>query len=204
MHIARPPSTPGGRQARASTKKLDFVAMLLHIVPTSFFSPFAEGEVLPVLFVAIVLGFGLRRAGPGGQVFVGGLKSFSQGLFAAFGMLMRLAPIGAFGAMAYTVAKNGLHTIGNLGLLIGTLYVASLFFVFVVLWRLARMHGFSLLKLLRYIREELLIVLGTSSTEPVLPAHPLEAGEPGLRQGLRRPRHCRSATPSTSTAPRST
>ncbi len=83
---------------------------------------------------------------------------------------MRLAPFGAFGAMGYIVAKNGIKTIGNLGLLIATLYVACLVFVFVVLWALARVHGFSLWKLLRYFREELLVVLGTSSTEPVLPA----------------------------------
>ena len=101
----------------ASAAKLDFIDVLLHIIPTSFFSPFAEGEVLPVLFVAVVLGFGLRRAGAAGQVFVGGLDSFAKGLFAAFGMLMKLAPLGAFGAMAYIVAKNGLQTIGNLGFL---------------------------------------------------------------------------------------
>lgn len=150
--------------------KLDFVDVLLHIIPPSFFTPFAEGEVLPVLFVAIILGFGLRRAGPSGQAFVGGLEAFSRGLFAAFGFLMKLAPIGAFGAMAFIVAKSGLQTIGNLGMLIVTLYLASVFFVFVVLSALCRMHGFSLWKLLRYIREELVIVLGTASTEPVLPA----------------------------------
>jgi Na+/H+-dicarboxylate symporter len=167
----------------ASAAKLDLVDVLLHIVPSSFFSPFAEGEVLPVLFVAVVLGFGLRRAGAAGQAFVGGLESFAKGLFAAFGMLMQLAPVGAFGAMAYTVAKSGLQTIGNLGLLIGTLYVACLLFVFVVLWGLARLHGFSLLKLLRYIREELLIVLGTSSTEPVLPALLLKLERLGCAKG---------------------
>jgi Na+/H+-dicarboxylate symporter len=150
--------------------KLDFVGVLLHIIPTSFFTPFAEGEVLPVLFIALVLGFGLRRAGKAGEPFVQGLEAFSKGLFAAFGMLMRLAPFGAFGAMAFIVAKSGIQTIGNLGLLIATLYVACGFFVFVVLSALARIHGFSLFKLLRYIREELLIVLGTASTEPVLPS----------------------------------
>lgn len=150
--------------------KLGLVDVLLHIIPPSLFTPFAEGEVLPVLFVAIILGFGLRKAGTSGQAFVNGLESFSRGLFAAFGFLMKLAPLGAFGAMAFIVAKNGLQTIGNLGMLIATLYVACTFFVFVVLATLCRLHGFSLLKLLRYIREELLIVLGTSSTEPVLPA----------------------------------
>ncbi|QEL26199.1 cation:dicarboxylase symporter family transporter [Bosea sp. F3-2] len=171
MHIAASSIDPAQAAAYAkSAKKLDFVGVLLHIIPPSFFTPFAEGEVLPVLFIAIITGFGLRRVGEAGRPFLGGLESFSSGLFAAFGFLMRLAPFGAFGAIAFIVAKNGIKSIGNLGLLIATFYVASIFFVFVVLALLARFHGFSLIKLLRYIREELLVVLGTSSTEPVLPA----------------------------------
>ncbi|WP_332117453.1 cation:dicarboxylate symporter family transporter [Azorhizobium caulinodans] len=154
----------------AGAKKLDTVDVLLHIIPPSFFTPFAEGEVLPVLFIALITGFGLRKAGVSGEPFLRGVEAFSRALFAAFGYMMRLAPIGAFGAIAFIVAKSGLKTIGNLGLLIFTLYVACGFFVFVVLWGLARFHGFSLFRLLRYFREELLIVLGTSSTEPVLPA----------------------------------
>ena len=171
MHIDAKAINPAEAAAYAkSAKKLDFVDVLLHIIPPSFFTPLAEGEVLPVLFIAIITGFGLRRAGKAGEAFLGGLQSFSTALFAAFGFLMKLAPIGAFGAIAYLVAKNGIKSIGNLGFLIGTFYAASAFFVFVVLWTLARIHGFSLFKLLRYIREELLVVLGTSSTEPVLPA----------------------------------
>lgn len=171
MHIDSKSIDPAeaARYAK-SAKKLDFIDVLLHIIPPSFFTPFAEGEVLPVLFIAIITGFGLRRVGKAGAPFLTGLEAFSKALFAAFGFLMKLAPFGAFGAIAFIVAKNGLKAIGNLGMLIGTFYVASLFFVFVVLWVLARIHGFSLLKLLRYIREELLVVLGTSSTEPVLPA----------------------------------
>jgi aerobic C4-dicarboxylate transport protein len=171
MHIAASSIDPSeaARYAKGA-KNLDFIDVLLHIIPPSFFTPFAEGEVLPVLFISIILGFGLRRAGAVGKVFLGGLESFSAGLFAAFGFLMKLAPLGAFGAIAFIIAKNGIKSIGNLGLLILTFYVASLFFVFVVLALLARLHGFSVWKLLRYIREELLVVLGTSSTEPVLPA----------------------------------
>jgi Na+/H+-dicarboxylate symporter len=166
-----------------SAKHLDTVDVLLHIIPQSFFSPFAEGEVLPVLFIAIITGFGLRRIGPAGASFLGGLESFSKALFAAFGFLMKLAPIGAFGAIAFIVAKNGIKTIGNLGLLIATLYVACGFFVFVVLWLLARLHGFSLFRLLRYIREELLIVLGTSSTEPALPGLLVKLEKLGCNKG---------------------
>ena len=184
MHIAASSIDPGeaARYAK-SAARLDFVDVLLHIIPPSFFTPFAEGEVLPVLFISIILGFGLRRAGAVGKVFLGGLESFSAGLFAAFGFLMKLAPLGAFGAIAFIIAKNGIKSIGNLGLLILTFYVASLFFVFVVLALLARLHGFSLWKLLRYIREELLVVLGTSSTEPVLPAMLFKLEKLGCSKG---------------------
>lgn len=171
MHID-PGSIDPAEAARyaKNAKPLNYIDVLLHIIPRSFFEPFAEGEVLPVLFISIVTGLGLRRAGAAGTSFLGGLQSFSKALFAAFGMLMKFAPIGAFGSIGYIVAKNGVRTIGNFGLLIATFYAASLFFVFVVLWSLARLNGFSLLKLLRYIREELLVVLGTASTEPVLPS----------------------------------
>jgi len=153
-----------------SAKPLDSVEMLLHVIPRSFFSPFAEGEVLPVLFIAIMTGFGMRKIGVAGEPFLRGVESFSKLLVATFGFLMKLAPLGAFGAISFIVAKNGIRTIGNLGLLILTFYVACGAFVFGVLWLLARINGFSLFKLLRYIREELLVVLGTASTEPVLPA----------------------------------
>jgi Na+/H+-dicarboxylate symporter len=171
MHIAASSIDPSeaARYAK-SAKPLDTIDVLLHIIPQSFFTPFAEGEVLPVLFISIITGFGLRRAGKAGKAFLGGLESFSAALFAAFSFLMKLAPFGAFGAIAFIIAKNGIKSIGNLGLLIVTFYLASMFFVFVILAALAKFHGFSLWKLLRYIREELLVVLGTSSTEPVLPA----------------------------------
>jgi len=184
MHIAASSIDPNqAAQYAKSAKKLDFIDVLLHIIPPSFFTPFAEGEVLPVLFISIILGFGLRRAGAVGKVFLGGLESFSAGLFAAFGFLMKLAPLGAFGAIAFIIAKNGIKSIGNLGLLILTFYIASIFFVFVVLALLARLHGFSLWKLLRYIREELLVVLGTSSTEPVLPAMLFKLEKLGCSKG---------------------
>jgi Na+/H+-dicarboxylate symporter len=98
-----------------------------------------------------------------------GIDGFAHMLFAAFGFIMRLAPLGAFGAMAFTVGRYGIKSIGSLGLLIGTFYVACIFFVAVVLGGLARIHGFKLWQLMRYIKEELLVVLGTSSSEPVLP-----------------------------------
>ena len=167
----------------AQVKPLDTVGVFLHLIPKSFFAPFAEGEVLPVLFVAMVTGFGLRKAGAAGEAFRNGLESFSAAIFLAFSAMMKLAPIGAFGAIAFIVAKSGLKTIGNLGLLIVTLYVACALFVVLVLGLLARFHGFSLLKALRYFREELLVVLSTSSTEPVLPATLLKLERLGCSRG---------------------
>jgi aerobic C4-dicarboxylate transport protein len=170
MHIA-PASLDPSVAARYATQAapVGFVEFLMHIIPSSFFGAFAEGEVLPVLLVAVLVGFGLTRVGTAGEPFIRGIDSFSNVLFAAFGFIMKLAPLGAFGAMAFTVGKYGIESIGSLGLLILTFYVACVFFVAVILGILARIHGFSLWKVLRYFREELLIVLGTSSTEPVLP-----------------------------------
>lgn len=161
-----------------------FTEFVLHIIPGSFFGAFAEGEVLPVLLISVLCGFGLTKIGATGQAVVAGIDAFAHMLFTAFGFIMRLAPLGAFGAMAFTVGKYGIQSIGSLGLLIGTFYVACTFFVVVVLGALARMHGFSLWKLLRYIREELLVVLGTSSSEPVLPRLLMKLERLGCRKGV--------------------
>ncbi|HET7864039.1 MAG TPA: C4-dicarboxylate transporter DctA [Burkholderiaceae bacterium] len=161
-----------------------FVEFAMHIIPTSFFGAFAEGEVLPVLLLAVICGFGLTRIGPTGKVVLDGIDSFAHMLFAAFALLMRLAPLGAFGAMAFTVGRYGIKSIGSLGLLIGTFYIACIFFVVVVLGTLARTHGFRLWQLLRYIREELLVVLGTSSSEPVLPRLLMKLERLGCKKGV--------------------
>ena len=146
-----------------------FVPFLLHIIPTTFVGAFAEGEVLPVLFLAILVGFGLSRTGAAARPMHASIDAFSHVLFTVFGFLMKLAPIAAFGSMAFTIGKYGIKSISSLGLLIGTFYLACLFFIFVVLGLLSRMHGFSLFKIIRYFKDELIVVLGTSSTEPVLP-----------------------------------
>jgi len=161
-----------------------FVEFVLHIIPNAFFGAFAEGEVLPVLLLAIICGFGLTKIGVAGKPVLEGINSFAHMLFAAFGLIMKLAPIGAFGAMAFTVGKYGIKSIGSLGMLIVTFYVACTFFVVVVLGFLARLHGFGLWKLLRYIREELLIVLATSSSEPVLPRLLLKLEKLGCNRGV--------------------
>ena len=116
-----------------------FVEFVLHIIPNAFFGAFAEGEVLPVLLLAIICGFGLTKIGVAGKPVLEGINSFAHMLFAAFGLIMKLAPIGAFGAMAFTVGKYGIRSIGSLGMLIVTFYVACTFFVVVVLGFLALM-----------------------------------------------------------------
>ncbi len=173
--------------------------VLLHIIPPSFFTPFAEGEVLPVLFIALITASACaRRACPESHSCAAS-KAFSPRPVRRFRLHDAACPIGAFGAIAFIVAKSGLKTIGNLGLLIFTLYVACGFFVFVVLWGLARFHGFSLFGCCGYFREELLIVLGTSSTEPVLPAVLYKLERLGCSKGSSAS-PCRSAIPSISTA----
>jgi Na+/H+-dicarboxylate symporter len=161
-----------------------FVPFVMHIIPASFFGAFADGEVLPVLLLAILVGFGIARTGPSGKATLQAIDSFSHVLFTVFGFLMKLAPLGAFGAMAFTIGKYGVQSISSLGMLIATFYVACLFFVLVVLGTLARLHGFSLLKVLRYFREELVVVLGTSSTEPVLPRMLMKLEQLGCRKGV--------------------
>jgi Na+/H+-dicarboxylate symporter len=161
-----------------------FVEFVMHIIPASFFGAFAEGEVLPVLLLAVLCGFGLTRIGRTGQVVLDGIDGFAHMLFAAFGYIMRLAPLGAFGAMAFTVGRYGIKSIGSLGLLIGTFYTACIFFVVVVLGLLAHAHRFKLWQLMRYMREELLIVLGTSSSEPVLPRLLMKLERLGCKKGV--------------------
>lgn len=161
-----------------------FADFMLHIIPHSFFGAFADGEVLPVLLVSILIAFGLSRAGDGSAVVTKAVESFSQVLFVSFGFIMKLAPLGAFGAMAFTVGRYGIRSIGSLGLLILTFYIACSVFVVVVLGTLARLNGFSLWKTIRYFKEELLIVLGTSSSEPALPGALRKLEQLGCRKGV--------------------
>ncbi|UKA60558.1 C4-dicarboxylate transporter DctA [Arthrobacter sp. FW306-2-2C-D06B] len=149
-----------------SSNPVDF---LLSIIPTSFVGAFANGEVLPVLVIALLCGFAFSKLGAPGQLALNLVNSFNKLLFVVFGFLMKVAPIGAFGAMAFTVGKYGAHSIGNLGMLILAFYAACIVFVVVVLGILAKLTGFSLWRILRYFRDEFLIVLATSSSEPVLP-----------------------------------
>jgi aerobic C4-dicarboxylate transport protein len=142
---------------------------LLHVIPASLVGAFAESEILQVLLVAVLFGFGLHRLGERGQPVYDLIERFSGVLFVMVGMIMRVAPIGAFGAMAFTIGKFGIGTLASLAGLMASFYATCLLFVFGVLGVIARLHGFSIFRFVRYVREELLIVLGTSSSEAVLP-----------------------------------
>ncbi len=142
---------------------------LLNIIPTSAMDAFAKNEILQVLLFAVLFGFALHAMGSRAAVVRELIDAASQVLFAVIGMIMRLAPLGAFGAMAFTIGKYGFGTLLNLGKLMGGFYLTCLIFIFLVLGPIARLHGFSLWKFIRYIKDEMLIVLGTSSSETVLP-----------------------------------
>ncbi|MGM9516264.1 dicarboxylate/amino acid:cation symporter [Roseateles sp. DB2] len=142
---------------------------LLAIIPSSMFDAFAKGEMLQVLLVAVLFGFALHRFGGRGTLVFDFIEKSSHVLFVIVGYIMKLAPIGAFGAMAFTIGKYGLGSLVQLAKLMGSFYLTCLLFIFIVLGGIARVHGFSILKFIKYIKEELLIVLGTSSSESVLP-----------------------------------
>ncbi|OOV14688.1 dicarboxylate/amino acid:cation symporter [Deinococcus sp. LM3] len=142
---------------------------ILHVIPTTFVSAFTEGDLLQVLLIALLSGFALIRMGDPGQRILKGIDAVSVMVFNILGFIMKLAPIGAFGAMAFTIGKYGVGSLQQLAYLMGTFYVTCALFVFVLLNIIAGLAGFSLWKFLRYIREELLLVLGTSSSESALP-----------------------------------
>ncbi|WP_322085128.1 C4-dicarboxylate transporter DctA [Burkholderia sp. BCC1999] len=145
------------------------VAFGLSVIPNTMLGAFANGDVLPVLLLSLLFGFSLNAHPRAGRPVLALIDGVAQVVFRVLAMIMRLAPLGAFGAMAFTVGRFGIGSVGSLAKLMASFYVACVLFVTLVLAPLARLHGFALWRLLRYMREELLIVLATSSTEPVLP-----------------------------------
>lgn len=145
------------------------VAFLLNIIPETFVGAFARGEILQVLLLGILFGFALAAMGERGKALLATIDDFTKAVFGVAGIIMKAAPVGAFGAMAFTIGKYGVDSLAQLGALIASVYGTSLLFVFVVLGAIAKLTGFSLLRFLGYIKEELLIVLGTSSSESALP-----------------------------------
>lgn len=152
-----------------AAKSQSTVDFLLNIIPTSAVDAFAKGDILQVLLFALLFGFSLAAMGKLGEDVALFIDKISQVLFGIVATVMKLAPIGAFGAMAFTIGKYGIASLAPLAKLMGSFYLTCLLFIFIVLGLIARLTGFSIMKFIRYIKEELLIVLGTSSSESVLP-----------------------------------
>jgi aerobic C4-dicarboxylate transport protein len=178
-HVARPGSgfnvNPALLDSHAvadyagQAKAQNATEFLMHIIPTTVTDAFAKGDILQVVFISILFGFGLSAAGARGKPLLEMLEGLTQVIFKVVNILMRFAPIGAFGAMAFTIGKYGLASLGPLARLIGTFYVTAILFVLIVLGSIAWLAGFNIVKFLLYIKEEILLVLATSSSETALP-----------------------------------
>jgi aerobic C4-dicarboxylate transport protein len=146
------------------------VGFLSGIIPTTMVGAFADGDILQVLFIAVLFGVSLALVGERGAPVLNFFQALTEPMFKLVAILMKAAPVGAFGAMAFTIGKYGIGAVVNLAFLVGTFYITALIFVLVILGAVARLNGFSILKLIRYLKEELLLVLGTSSSEAALPS----------------------------------
>jgi aerobic C4-dicarboxylate transport protein len=151
-------------------KSQSTVDFLMNIIPNTFIDAFAKGDILQVLLIAILFGVALSMLGERGRATTKIIEDFSHVIFGVVNIVMKVAPIGAFGAMAFTIGKYGLESLVPLAKLMGSFYLTCAMFVFIVLGFIAKMTGFSIFKFISYIKEELLIVLGTSSSESALPA----------------------------------
>jgi len=171
MHVDPATLDTSGVQSyiKQSAESGGFVNFLLHIIPENFVSALAEGNILQVLFFAVLFGVGLSQIGDKAKPVLNGLHSLSEGLFAVMRMIMKLAPLGALGAMSFTVGKYGFESLASLGKLMLCFYATCIIFIIVVLGGILRIYGFNIFKLLKFIGEELWIVLGTSSSESGLP-----------------------------------
>jgi aerobic C4-dicarboxylate transport protein len=172
MNVSAQSLAEGAKSIAAYTgpgKMQTTTGFLLDIIPDTIVGAFAKGEILSVLFFAVIFGFALHMVGEKGKLAYSVIEQISNVLFRIVNMIMRVAPIGAFGAMAFTIGKYGLGTLFQLGKLMACFYSTCLIFIFVILGLVARLHGFSIFKYLKFIKEELFIVLGTSSSEAVLP-----------------------------------
>ena len=150
-------------------KDQSIIAFILNVIPNTIVGAFANGDILQVLMFSVIFGFALHRLGAYGKPLLDFIDRFAHVMFNIINMIMKLAPVGAFGAMAFTIGAYGVGSLVQLGQLMICFYITCILFVVVVLGAICRAHGFSVLKLIRYIREELLIVLGTSSSESALP-----------------------------------
>jgi len=160
------------------------VEFFMNIIPTTIFNAFATGDVLQVLLVALLCGFALHTLGGRSNALFQLIERLSNLLFTIVGYIMRLAPLGAFGAMAFTIGRYGVDTLVSLGKLMACFYATCVLFIFGVLGTIARLNGFSLWRFIRYIKEELFIVLGTSSSESVLPRMMVKLEDAGVEKSV--------------------
>ncbi len=151
------------------TEHTGTVDFLLHIIPETIVGAFTQNDLLPVLFISVLFGFGLSKTGDRGKPVLTALQSFSSALFSIINIIMKAAPVGALGAMSYTIGAYGIAQLKPLAGLMGTFYLTCALFIIVVLGGVLKIFGFSIFRLLSYIKNELLIVLGTSSSESALP-----------------------------------
>ena len=157
---------------------------LLQIIPNTVIDAFASGSILSVVLVSVLFGFALSSLGTRVKPLLDAIDGLTQAVFAVVNILMRLAPIGAFGAMAFTVGRYGLSSLGPLGQLIATFWIMSILFVLLVLGAISFAAGFSIIRFLKYIREEIILVLSLSSSEPVLPSLMRKMEKLGCSKGL--------------------
>ncbi|CAH2394249.1 MULTISPECIES: dicarboxylate/amino acid:cation symporter [Mesorhizobium] len=154
----------------AKVHEQSVAGFLMNIIPITIVGAFAEGDILQVLFFSVLFGIALAMVGDTGKPVLSLLQALLAPVFKLVGILMRAAPVGAFGAMAFTIGKYGIGSVANLAMLVATFYFTAFFFVFGILGAVCRYNGFSIFSLVRYIKEELLLVLATSSSEAALPS----------------------------------
>ncbi|QUT06997.1 dicarboxylate/amino acid:cation symporter [Sphingobium phenoxybenzoativorans] len=181
-----PNTLDGSKVADFATKAHDrtLIDFLLNIIPDTLVSAVAEDNILQTLFVAILFGIAMTLIGDRGKPLMDVLQAASHAIFRLVSILMKAAPIGAFGAMAFTIGKYGVGTLANLAGLVATFYLTSLIFILVVLGAVAWFAGFNILKLIRYLKAELLLVLGTSSSEAALPSLIEKMERAGCRKSI--------------------
>jgi len=151
-------------------KSQGIIDFILNIIPENIINALSSGNILQILFFAILLGFAMSKIGPKAKPLLNGIKSIEEALFAIIKIIMRLAPLGAMGAMSFTIGKYGLGSLVSLGKLMGAFYLTCFIFILFILGGILKYSGFNLFRLLTYVKEELLIVIGTSSSEAALPS----------------------------------
>jgi aerobic C4-dicarboxylate transport protein len=167
-----------------SSHQYTVTGFLLNIIPNTFVSAFTEGNILQVLLISLLFGFGLHALGERGKSIADSVHKISSIFFYIVNVIMKLAPLGALGAMAFTVGQYGWGTLFSLGKLMGTFYITCLIFIFGILGTIAFFHGFNIWKFIKYIKEELLIVLSTSSSESALPRMIAKMENLGVKQSV--------------------